>query len=322
MPFKYNPYSGQLDWVLGPGSGTATIQFDTDSGSATPTGAGVITFSGDSSGIDTSASGNTVTLSFDVTEQPAIPTSITTDSGTVTPALNAFVIAGGDGISTSGATDTVTVTLDTPVTVANGGTGSTTLNDHGILLGSGTSAITPLAAATDGQLPIGSTGADPVLATLTGSNGVDVTNAAGAITLGSKVVQIVSNLNIAGSSTSSVTLVDVTGASLAITPTSASNKVLVIFSYKAEHSNVAATNVSYFASVLRGATDISGADVIQARSFSGIGNDGLTTWINYMTIDSPATTSATTYKLQHRGSNASGTYSSENINIILMEIVA
>ena len=67
--------------------------------------------------------------------------------------------------------------------VAQGGTGASTLTDHGILLGSGTGAITPLGAATDGQLPIGSTGADPVLATITAGSGISVTNGAGSITI-------------------------------------------------------------------------------------------------------------------------------------------
>lgn len=73
--------------------------------------------------------------------------------------------------------------LAVPLIVAKGGTGATTLMDHGLLLGSGTDAITPLAAATNGQLPIGSTGADPVLATLTPGEGIDITNAAGSITI-------------------------------------------------------------------------------------------------------------------------------------------
>jgi len=74
--------------------------------------------------------------------------------------------------------------VDVPLTVAYGGTGATTLTNHGLLLGSGTDAITPLAEASDGQLPIGSTGADPVLATLTGTvNEIDITNEAGSITV-------------------------------------------------------------------------------------------------------------------------------------------
>ncbi|GAG54724.1 unnamed protein product, partial [marine sediment metagenome] len=76
------------------------------------------------------------------------------------------------------------LTLTTPLTVPNGGTGLATLTNHGILLGSGTGAITPLAEATDGQIPIGDTDADPILATITGTvNQVNIANAAGSITL-------------------------------------------------------------------------------------------------------------------------------------------
>lgn len=74
--------------------------------------------------------------------------------------------------------------LAIPLIVANGGTGLATITDGGLLLGSGTGAITPLAQATNGQLPIGSTGVDCVLTTLTGTaKRVIVTNGAGTITL-------------------------------------------------------------------------------------------------------------------------------------------
>lgn len=70
-------------------------------------------------------------------------------------------------------------------TVGEGGTGLTTITDHGILVGSGTDPITPLAAMTNGQLPIGSTGADPVPATLTGTaDEIVITNGAGSIQIG------------------------------------------------------------------------------------------------------------------------------------------
>lgn len=57
------------------------------------------------------------------------------------------------------------------------------LTDHSLLVGSGASAVTALGAATNGQLPIGSTGADPVLATLTAGEKIAITNAAGTITV-------------------------------------------------------------------------------------------------------------------------------------------
>jgi len=78
----------------------------------------------------------------------------------------------------------VLTSVAVPLTVNYGGTGLATLTDHSLLLGSGTDAVTMLGAATDGQLPIGSTGADPILAALTGTaNQITVTNGAGSITL-------------------------------------------------------------------------------------------------------------------------------------------
>lgn len=79
---------------------------------------------------------------------------------------------------------TITIGIVDPLTVAKGGTGTATLVDHSLLVGSGTDAITALGVAINGQLPIGSSGADPVLAALTGtSNQITVTNGAGSITL-------------------------------------------------------------------------------------------------------------------------------------------
>jgi hypothetical protein len=75
------------------------------------------------------------------------------------------------------------LTLMSPLEVASGGTGTSSLTDHSLLVGSGTSAITALGAAANGQLPIGFTGADPVLATLTAGGGVSITNSTGSITI-------------------------------------------------------------------------------------------------------------------------------------------
>ena len=75
------------------------------------------------------------------------------------------------------------LSLDTALPVASGGTGVSTLTDGGLVLGSGTGAVTSLGQATNGQLVVGSTGADPVLATLTGGANITVTNTAGAISI-------------------------------------------------------------------------------------------------------------------------------------------
>lgn len=68
--------------------------------------------------------------------------------------------------------------------VASGGTGATTFTDGGVLLGSGTGAITALGVASAGQLLIGDGTTDPVLATLTEGTAIDVTNGVGSITVG------------------------------------------------------------------------------------------------------------------------------------------
>ena len=79
---------------------------------------------------------------------------------------------------------TITIGIVNPLIVGKGGTGAATLTDHGILLGSGTGAVTPLGVAGDGYIPIGSTGADPVLALITGTaNQITSTPGAGTITL-------------------------------------------------------------------------------------------------------------------------------------------
>ncbi len=107
--------------------------------------------------------------------------SITGDSGGALTG-NAFTFTGGTtGLTFSGAG--TTETLGGTLIVSNGGTGRATLTNHGLLVGAGTTAITQLAAATNGQLPIGSTGADPVLAAITAGAGISVTNGAGSITI-------------------------------------------------------------------------------------------------------------------------------------------
>ena len=91
--------------------------------------------------------------------------------------------------------DLTTLTLDTQLAVAEGGTGATTLTDGGVLLGSGTGAVTAMAVLTDGQMIVGDGTTDPVAesgATLRTSIGVgtgdspqftDLTLTGGDITL-------------------------------------------------------------------------------------------------------------------------------------------
>jgi len=88
-----------------------------------------------------------------------------------------------DGTTGGGALIALASAVTGTLGADNGGTGLTTITDGGIMLGSGTSAVTVTSQPTNGQLLVGSTGSDPVLATLTDGTFVTVTEGAGTITL-------------------------------------------------------------------------------------------------------------------------------------------
>lgn len=81
-------------------------------------------------------------------------------------------ILGGNNILTTGNPGTNTITID-----VNGTT------DHALQVGNATGSLTSLAVATNGQIPIGSTGLDPVIANITPGAGISIANGAGSITI-------------------------------------------------------------------------------------------------------------------------------------------
>ena len=98
------------------------------------------------------------------------------------------------------AADLSSLSLDTALPVGSGGTGATSLTDGGILLGSGTGAITATGVLTNGQLLIGDGTGDPSIATITAGSGINVTNGAGSITITSTAAGgTVTNVATAGS---------------------------------------------------------------------------------------------------------------------------
>ena len=79
------------------------------------------------------------------------------------------------------------INADTAGIVTYNGTGTfsaTSVTNHAILVGGASNAITSI-PLTNGQLAIGSTGVDPVAATLTAGTGITIANSAGTITLNS-----------------------------------------------------------------------------------------------------------------------------------------
>lgn len=80
------------------------------------------------------------------------------------------------------------INTNNPIEVSKGGTGLATITSHGIMVGNGTGNVVPLAEATNGQIPIGSTGNPPVLASISSGTGISVTPGAGTITIANTAV--------------------------------------------------------------------------------------------------------------------------------------
>lgn len=114
-------------------------------------------------------------------------------------------------------------------------------------------------------------------------------------------VQVIQTVKTDTFTTTSSTYVDVTGLSVTITPRSASNKILVLYS-----GLIATISGEYTVDMqlVRGATAIFIGDAAGSRQqtssfmWSDSTSQYLTSPANGVFLDSPATTSATTYKLQ------------------------
>ena len=116
-----------------------------------------------------------------------------------------------------------------------------------------------------------------------------------------KILQVVSVTKTdVFSATNGVTWVDVTGLSVAITPSATSSKILVCWNVAL---GVSAVSNNFYMRMLRGSTAISVGDAAGSRNLStgggvlaGLNSDWRNVAGTY--LDSPATTSATTYKTQ------------------------
>jgi hypothetical protein len=153
------------------------------------------------------------------------------------------------------------------------------------------------------QGPAGADGADGVDGATgpTGPAGPQGIQGPAGATSG-KVLQVVSSTKTGTSSTSSTGFVDISGLSVSITPSSTSSKILVMYSVSGT-ANIGNSGVKF--RLLRGSTGIyeNGGMSFQGSSIN------LFCFVHQaaQTLDSPNTTSETTYKLQF--SNTAGTTS-------------
>lgn len=165
------------------------------------------------------------------------------------------------------------------------------------------------AANTPARLAVGSTSQ-----VLTVAGGVPTWAAPAA---GGKVLQVVMAEYSTNFSMSSATYAD-TGMTVTITPTLNTSKILVLHNGNyARSGSASAVNIK----ILRGSTAIR---TYNAQMYDGTDANGRGE-ISMTILDAPATTSATTYKVQiaqDAGTSVSAQYNSETSTIVCLEIGA
>jgi hypothetical protein len=160
--------------------------------------------------------------------------------------------------------------------------------------------ITATAADTPARLAVGTNG-QVLVADSTAATGLKWATAAA----GGKVLQVVQGTYSTATSIASTSMTD-TGLSLAITPTSATSKILVMITHLA-HLQRDSNENGFSMRIMRGATEVflTGSSATNLGYFYNAGSTsfafGQPTSLCY--LDSPATTSSTTYKTQSRVQN-------------------
>ena len=186
--------------------------------------------------------------------------------------------------------------------------------------------ITATAADTPARLAVGTNG-HVLTADSTTATGLKWAAAAA----GGKVLQVIQGTTSTSTTVASTTFTDTT-LSATITPTATTSKILVFIN---QESYISRGNVSAAMGLklVRGATDIFNMGVNKYETFSLAVSPSITnlTGRNYVTgiyLDSPSTTSATTYKTQGAAADTSSSglvtfqESSSTSTITLMEIGA
>lgn len=174
-------------------------------------------------------------------------------------------------------------------------------------LGEGNTSIQPTIVDAKGDI-IAATAADTVSRLAVGANDTVLTADSSTATglkwatpaSGGKVLQVVSATTTTATTIATTTLTDTT-ITATITPTAATSKILVLISARCNASR-GADEAQISSIVLRGATTILDYNTPLAlySGVSGVNYVDIRSLLSMSYLDNPATTSATTYKVQGR----------------------